>query len=237
MKIITTTWSYDDVYPIQDTFLWKSFIENNSKDQFIHIHYNRSNYVDLEKDFEERFGFQYDYILYKVYLLRDQLSNLLDINDLIFCDATDTVCMGCVNNIKPIQNIIFSTEINQYPSSLGGWGDSVQWSADQLYNKEFLNSGLFQTNIVTFKKILDYVIDNILPLNLKTFGGDQGVYTYHYLSQYNPMISLDISSELFLSTYCRNIKDYTLNDLPLFIHDNGYNYGSPRFIENFNLIN
>ena len=100
MKILTTTWSYDKDFDIKSTTLWQSFIKNNDPKNFIHVHYNRNTFLSLEKDFEQRFGFQYEYILYKIFLIKDFIKNNID-DDIIFCDATDTACISCIDNIKP----------------------------------------------------------------------------------------------------------------------------------------
>ena len=236
MKILTTTWSYEDKFDITSTTLWKSFIKNNKADDFIHIHYNRKQFDKLEQEFKQRFDYQYEYILYKIFLMKDFVKNNVH-DDIIFCDATDTACLYCIDNIKSPENCItFSREISQYPSSLGDWGDEAQWQQNQINNKIFLNAGLFVSSTENYIKLLDSVIDNILVKDLKSFGGDQGVYTYHYLLKNTPEIILDENNNIFLSTFNRDIAHFKKEELPCFIHDNGYDYGSPRFIENFNLI-
>ena len=59
VKLITVTWSYEDLYDIQNTFLYKSFIKNNPISNFIHIHYNRNNYLELEYEFKNKYGFKF----------------------------------------------------------------------------------------------------------------------------------------------------------------------------------
>lgn len=236
MKILTTTWSYDKDFDIKSTTLWQSFIKNNDPKNLIHVHFNRNTFLSLEKDFEQRFDFQYEYILYKIFLLRDFIKNNID-DDIIFCDANDTACLKCIDNIKPNKDsIMFSREINQYPSSLGDWGNNAQWNIKQINDKEFLNAGLFISTSTNYIKLLTSVIDNILTKDLKSFGGDQGIYTYHYLVSNTPKIVLDTDSRLFLTTFNRNIEHFKKEELPCFIHDNGFDYGSPQFIKNFNLI-
>tara|TARA_R110001592_G_scaffold122675_1_gene329666 strand:- start:2683 stop:3393 length:711 start_codon:yes stop_codon:yes gene_type:complete len=236
MKILTTTWSYDNNFDIKSTTLWQSFIKNNDPKNFIHVHYNRNTFLSLEEDFEQRFGFQYEYILYKIFLLKDFIKNNID-DDIIFCDATDTACLSCIDNIKPREyDVMFSREINQYPSSLGDWGDHAQWNINQINDKVFLNAGLIISTSSNYIKLLTSVFDNILTKDLKSFGGDQGIYTYHYLVNNTPKIVLDNNSSLFLTTFNRNIEHFKKEELPCFIHDNGFDYGSPQFIKNFNLV-
>lgn len=234
IKLLTITWSNEDVFDIKDTFLYKSFIKNNSEDQFIHIHYNRNNYLSLEKEFEDKYGFQYEYILYKLFLTKDKIKSI-DSDYFIFADATDTVCLSSIDNITTSDKIIVSSEINQYPSSMGDWG-TKDYSDEDRNNKKFLNSGLFITNKENYIAFLENAIDNILVKNLKSFGGDQGVFVYHYLNNLSPEIVLDKEYIIFFNTFNRNYEQYINYTFPTFVHDNGWNWGSPRFIEKFKLI-
>jgi len=59
------------------------------------------------------------------------------------------------------------------------------------------------------------------------------------------LIKID-ETKYFLSTYLKSPNDFRKDDIgvyslktnsyPIFIHDNGWNYGSPKFINHFNLI-
>lgn len=234
IKLLTITWSYNDHFNINDTFLYKSFIKNNKNDQFVHFHYNRNHYLELEKDFENKYGFQFEYILYKLFLTKDKIQSI-DSDYFIFADATDTVCLGNINDIELSDKIIVSSEINQYPSSMGDWGIK-DYSEEDRFNKRFLNSGLFITNKENYIKFLENAIYNILNKNLKSFGGDQGVFVYHYLNKSSPEMILDTEYKLFFNTFNRNYEQYINYRFPKFVHDNGWNWGSPRFIEKFKLI-
>lgn len=234
IKILTITWSYDDFFDIKKTFLYQSMIKNNSPSNFLHIHYNRNNYSELEKIFNNNFGFQYEYILYKIYLTKNKIQDF-NCEYIIFCDANDTVCLGNINNIIPKNNILFSSEINQYPSSLGDF-EGLNYSIEDQKNKKFLNSGLFFCSTKQYYELLDSVITNILNKNIKSFGGDQGVYTYHYLSYKEPRIILDSDCELFFCSFSKHYENFINYKFPIFVHDNGWNWGSPRFIEKFNLV-
>lgn len=233
-KLLTITWSYNDKFPIKETFLFKSFIKNNKEADFIHIHFNRNNYKRLEEEFNSKYGFQYEYLLYKIFLALDFIRTI-DAENIIFCDANDTVCLGSIENIVSRQNILFSSEINQYPSSLGDWG-GLDYSQEDRNNKWFLNAGLFISTKVNYILLLESVIKNIFPKNLKSFGGDQGVFLFHYLSNSNPKIELDKSNSLFFCSFSRDYNAFKREDFPQFVHDNGWNWGSPRFIEKFSLI-
>lgn len=234
VKLLTTTWSYDSHYDIQNSFLYKSYIKNNDSRNIIHIHYNRSDYKDLEKEFEATYGFQYEYLLYKIYLTKDIVVNI-EADYLIFSDATDVVCLGDINTINPPPHILMSSEINQYPSSMGDWG-GLEYSSEERQNRNFLNSGVYIASKQAYTALLNSVINNVFSKKLKSFGGDQGVFIYHYLSKNEPKILMDKDNTLFLSTFSRNPESYVNYNFPMFVHDNGWNWGSPKFIEKFNLI-
>jgi hypothetical protein len=234
VKLITTTWSYEDSYDIKNTFLYKSFIKNNPPSNFIHIHYNRNNYIELENEFIAKYDYQYEYLLYKIFLTKDKIKDI-DADYLIFSDTSDVVCLGDINTIEPPNSILMSSEINQYPSSMGDWG-GLEYSSDEILNRHFLNSGLYITSKQNYIDLLNSIIENIFPKNLKSFKGDQGVFIYHYLSKYQPEIILDKENKLFFSTFSKDHNNFLNYKFPMFVHDNGWDWGSPRFIEKFNLI-
>lgn len=236
VKLITVTWSFENEFNIQDTFLYKSFIKHNDLKQLHHIHFNRNNYKELELEFSNRFGTQSEFILYKIFLLKDVIQTI-DANHIVFCDANDVVCLGDINKIPRIDDyILMSAEANQWPSSRGEFG-GLDYSLDERINSQFLNSGLLLANKMIYVELLNSMTDNILPLNIKSFGGDQGVFTYHYLSNYRPHIVLDKNNTLFLSTFSRQVRDFENYQFPMFVHDNGWEWGSPRFIDKFDLLN
>lgn len=233
-KLLSITWSYDDYYDVENTFLYKSFIKDNPLENFIHIHYNRNQYNELEKEFESKYGFQYEYILYKIYLTKNHINNI-EADYIIFADISDVVCLGDINNIDLPDKILFSSEINRYPWSMGDWG-GLEYSDNEIQNKYFLNAGLFIASKQHYIDLLNSVIENILPTNLKSLGGDQGVFIYHYLSKHQPEIILDKEYKLFFNTYSRDHNDFINYKFPILLHDNGWDYGSPRFIKKFNLV-
>ena len=47
IKLVTVTWSYDDTYEINDSFLIKSFLKYNDESDLIKIHFNRNNYIEF----------------------------------------------------------------------------------------------------------------------------------------------------------------------------------------------
>lgn len=233
-KVITVTWSYEDVFCLKNTFLYRSFIKNNDESNLIHIHYNRNNFKQLEEEYKEKYGYQYEFLLYKIFLTKDKLKGI-DAEYLIFCDANDTVCLGDINTMPSPENVIFSTEINQYPSSMGEWG-GLEYSEEERTNRHFLNAGLFIASKNKYIELLESVIKNIFSKNIKSFGGDQGVFIFHYLSKSLPEISIDKESKLFFCSFSRDHNNYLNYKFPIFLHDNGWDWGSPRFIEKFRLV-
>jgi hypothetical protein len=234
IKLITVTWSYEDLYDIQNTFLYKSFIKNNPISNFIHIHYNRNNYLELENEFKNKYDFQYEYLLYKIFLTKGKIADI-DSDYFIFSDINDVVCLGDINTIELPTSILMSSEINQYPSSMGDWG-GLEYSPDEKTNRNFLNSGLYIASKQNYIDLLNNVVENIFPKNLHSFGGDQGIFIYHYLSKHQPEIILDKENKLFFSTFSKDHNNFINYKFPMFVHDNGWDWGSPKFIEKFNLI-
>ena len=73
MKLLSITWNYTDESNYKDSLLYKSFIKNNDDKDFINIHFNRNEYSELEKDFENNYGYQFEFILYKIFLLKSTI--------------------------------------------------------------------------------------------------------------------------------------------------------------------
>ena len=233
MKLLSITWSYEDAANLDNCFLYKSFIRNNDPNNFINIHFNRNNFNRLESEFNERYGYQHEFLLYKIFLAREKFYNLSD-DFYILSDTPDVVCLGNIDNITYPNHIMFSSEAHQYPWQCPDW--TVDYTSEDKSERHFLNGGLSIGKRDWYIDLFNSIETNIFPLNLKTFGGDQGVFTYHYLLGNSPKIVIDKESKLFLSTYCRSPSSYNRGTLPIFVHDNGWNYGSPKFIEKFNLM-
>jgi len=233
MKILSITWSYEDRIDLSNSSLYKSFIKNNSPENFINIHFNRNNFKTLEEEFHRRFDYQYEFILYRIFLSLDKFK-FLDDDYYVISDTNDVVCLGNINDINSPDNILFSSEAHRYPWNCPDW--TVNYSENDNKMRHYLNGGLSVGKRDWYISLFKSIIKNILPLNLKTFGGDQGVYTYHYLSNHGPKIILDKNNELFLCTYSRSYDGFSKSNFPMFVHDNGWNYGSPKFIEKFELL-
>lgn len=245
MKLVSVTWSYEDESKVKETILYKSFLKNNHEFDFINIHFNRNNYLELEKDFEFKYGYQYEFLLYRVYLLKEFITEIDD-EVLIFSDTNDVICLGDINKIPFDGGIVFSTERHQYPNDISSWSPVNKYPQENLEKSNFLNAGLQIAEKKLYIELLNSVISHVLPLNYKSFGGDQGVYIYYLINDITPKIVLDNERNIFVSTYLTSSDWYTpsngkllykpTNSYPFFVHDNGWNYGSPKIIERYNLI-
>ena len=245
MKLISVTWSYGNESHIEETILYRSFIKHNNEKDFINIHYNRTNYEELEKEFHSKFGYQYEFLLYRIFLLSDRLKSIDD-DVFIFSDTTDVVCVGNINDIDYTGGIIFSAERHQYPNDISSWKPINKYPQENLDKSNFLNAGLQMSEKNLYSDFLESVIEHVFPIEYKTFGGDQGVFIYYFINEFSPKITLDTSRNIFVSTYLTSAESYKTNDgkvqyiptnsFPFFIHDNGWNYGSPRIIERYSLI-
>lgn len=247
MKLVTVTWSYEDEPKVDNSFLVLSFLKNNNISDIHNIHFNRNNYKDLESEFNEKFGNQYEFLLYRIFLLKDYLLKS-DLENIVFADTNDVVCLNSINNIVIDPNsVVFSSERHRYPNeeSIGNWSPMHLYPEYNKINELFLNGGLSYGTKESFIKLFDICINEIFPLEYKNFGGDQGVYTYFFINLNDGLIKID-ETKYFLSTYLKSPNDFRKDDIgvyslktnsyPIFIHDNGWNYGSPKFINHFNLI-
>lgn len=248
IKLISVTWSYEDIFNIENTFLYRSFIKHNDKENFYHIHFNRRNYQKLEEEFNNKFGYQYEFLLYRIFLLREELTKH-EFDVIVFSDTNDVVCLSNLNEIKFYENkIIFSFEKHRYPneSNITNWEPNYKYGVEDDVSRTYLNAGLSIGTKDDFIKLFNECIEIVFPKEYKNFGGDQGVFTYHYLNVKNNNILLDKTNKYFLSTYSDSPSNYEFingrikvlnsNQTPIFIHDNGWDYGSPKFINHFKLI-
>jgi len=251
VKLVTVTWSNEDEPRIEDSFLIKSFLKNNKSDDLINIHFNRNNYNELETEFQSKFGYQYEFLLYRIFLLKDILVNISD-DLLIFSDTGDVVCLGDIQELqnKISDNIIFSSENHRYPNegNILNWEPNYRYPEKNYIDINFLNAGVSFGHRLNFINLLTECIEYVFPKKYTNFGGDQGVFTYYYINNnlQTNLVNLDNKYEIFLSTYLKSYHDfhyengrlvnYTYKTTPLFIHDNGWNYGSPKFINHFNLL-
>lgn len=246
-KLLIVTWSYEDSFNLTQTRIYKSFIRENNSENILNIHFNRNKYEEIEQSFKDMFGYQYEYILYRIFLLSEELKKLY-FDNIIFSDSDDVVCMRDISKIKiPADYIIFSSEKHQYPNmeSIYEWEPKNKYSIENIQIANFLNAGLSMGERKLFIKLYDKCCDEILPKKYKNFGGDQGIFTYYYINDLSPKIVLDYEKKYFLNTYSDKYENYHVlenqivcninGNKPYFIHDNGWNYGSPKFIEHFKL--
>jgi len=262
IKMIETTWSYDNNSPIKNQILYKSFKKFNPFIDVEDIHFNRNEYSNIEPLYNKIYGYQYDFILYEIILSYEKLRKI-DADYFIFCNVNDVTCISSINNLIDMfdleNKVIFSAEKNRWPSPTvtQHWAGYTGYSDENMTNKIFLNGGGILSKKNNFLKLLEIAIDFVLnkryvfeEIRKKDdkfggAGGAQGVYTWIYNMIDNSPIQLDVESRFMVNTYCRTLDEYYMDNnkiyskasgiSPCFVHDNGWDYGSPRYHDNFNL--
>lgn len=251
IKIITVTWSNEETYPIEKTTLYKSFKKFNPHREIVHHHFNRGWYVQQESEFRSKFGNESEYLLYKIYLWRDIVRNI-ETDYIIFCDASDVVCLGdvgeLINSYDLENNVICGHEKNQWPTpeAKSTWTEYTDYDIYDRNERKFLNSGMILAKKDVYVKMLDTMVSDLMfGKDIKTYNNDQGVFTYYYNTRVEPKIKLDYSNTFVVNTFSRSHDEYELvggrlrskknETLPLFVHDNGWNHGSPKYLNHFEL--
>jgi hypothetical protein len=242
-KLLTITWSGEDTSSYKEEMLYNTFIKNNEEKYILNLHFNRNNFTEKEAEFKDKYGYQYEYLLYRIVKFKEYMLSLED-GVYICADTNDVVCLDNINNINFSEletNVIFACENHQMPSA----SNITNWPVYQYKDPFYLNGGLYIGKKQNILKMLEDCINKVLIYNYHNFGGDQGVYTFDYLNNKNSKIILDKENKWFLCTYNRSANDYikkenklfscNTNTTPIFIHDNGWNYGSPKFINTFSL--
>ena len=250
IKLVTCTWGHSNSFPIESTMLYQSFVNRNPVENFVHFHYNRGAYYAEEQKYLARMGTQAEYILFKIELLKSSVENL-ETDYLVFADATDVFCTDNIDHLPKLfdleKYIVFSAERNDWPKQnmITHWENYVGYRNDDLANRTFLNSGVQLAKKEKYLELLNSCLGRFCVHNVTGHGGDQGVYTWHYNTQEEPKIILDYAKVFAWSTYDSNIEEFhksgnkvfcnKYGTAPLFIHDNGTNYGGQKFVARFGL--
>tara|TARA_R110002012_G_scaffold317910_1_gene535213 strand:- start:4104 stop:4904 length:801 start_codon:yes stop_codon:yes gene_type:complete len=255
---VVTFSNEDENTEVMNSSLCKSFKKFNPKKEIFHHHFNRGKNHQLESQQWEMFGkgiehqvqSQTEFITYRIDLWREKLKNM-DTDYIISCDTNDVVCLGPVDRLVDMfdldNNIIFSHEKNTWPTHQmkSTWKNYQDYRGFDLEEKKFLNAGMILAKKDKYIELLNSVMDNVLSMELDTMGNDQGAFTYYYNSNFNPQIKLDYTNKFGLNTFNRGHNEYFLENnklvskkhgtTPLFIHDNGWDHGSPRYSNHFKL--
>lgn len=250
IKIVTVTWSHQETYDIKKTTLYKSFKKFNPFKEVFHHHFNRGHYWQEESLFANKYGRESEYLLYKIFLWRDIVRDI-EADYIIFCDANDVVCLthvdDLVNQYDLDKNIIVGHEKNQWPTleAKQTWPDYKDYNIYDTENRKFLNSGMIIAKKEKYVEMLDSMVENVMSKDIKTFNNDQGVFTYYYNMGVEPRIKLDYTNNFVVNTFSRSHDEYVLENgrliskknqtSPVFVHDNGWNHGSPKFLNHFEL--
>jgi hypothetical protein len=251
IKLLTLTWGHTEDFDISKTSLYQSFKKYNPEKEIIHHHFNRSLYWELERQYQETYGVESEYLLYKITFLLEKAKQI-DSDYVIFCDANDVACFTDIDDLPnqfDLENfIIVGHEKNMWPplDRKLTWPDYVDYDKNHMTNRTFLNSGMILAKTQKYVELLQSLVDNVLSTKIPTFNNDQGVFTYYYNKGFHPIIKLDFDSLFVVNTYSRNTNEYRLEDerlisnstgiKPYFLHDNGWNHGSPRYHNHFNLV-
>jgi hypothetical protein len=251
-KVISATWNHSPSYNIHNTTLYKTFCRYNPSKDIVNIHFDRGHFNEIEHKYHSTLGTQGEFILYKVDLLRQKVAEL-DTDYIIFCDANDVTVTNTISNnlfdLFDLDNrVIFSGERNDWPKDYmtQEWPNYKGYNEWDKANRMFLNSGVQLAKKTKYLELLDACVEEVWQNKLQGYGGDQGVFTWHYNMNNCPAIQIDTACNFAISTYDSDINQYYRQKdkiisskhgtAPLFIHDNGTNYGGKQFARNFNLI-
>ena len=254
------TFSHNDTnQDVMNSPLCKSFKKYNPDKEIYHYHFNRGKHHELEFEQWKKFGkglehqiqSQTEFITYRIDLWRECLKNM-DSDYIITCDTNDVVCLGKVDYLIKIFDldnyVIFGHEKNTWPTQeiKSTWKNYQDYRGFDLEERKFLNAGMILAKKEKYIELLDSVMDKVLSNEFNTVGGDQGAFTFYYNSNFEPKIKLDYNNVFGLNTFTRSHNEYFLESgrliskkhgtSPLFIHDNGWNHGSPKYHDYFNLI-
>jgi hypothetical protein len=160
------------------------------------------------------------------------------------------VCLRNVDHLLGLfdleNNVIFGMEKNDWPKKTvrDTWEGYTDFDEFHIKNSYYLNASVVLVKKEVYINFLQSIIDNILPANAKDVS-DQGMFSWHYNAKALPYIKLDTSSLFVVSTYNRPLEDYYMHDgklysshngiAPCFVHDNGFQWGSPQYQVQFDL--
>ncbi len=252
LTLVTLTWSHEQSFDIEKTTLYKSFKYFNPEKPIKHVHFNRGHFWKEESDFAQTFGPESEYLLYKIVKLHEVLQTI-DTEYIIFSDANDVVCLNNVDyllqSFELTDQVIVGAEKNQWPpkDTKETWKHFCfqDYSGFDAKNNFYLNSGMILATKANFLKMLQTMMDDVLTKGIKNFRNDQGVYTWYYTSNLTPKIALDYNNVFAVNTFSRSVDEFELVDkklrskvngnFPCFVHDNGWNHGSPKYVNHFQL--
>lgn len=262
LSLVVVTWSYEDTYDVSDHMLLRSFRKHNPDEEVIQIHFNRSNYSLEEREFLNTYGSQYEFVLYRIFLLEEKLAELSS-EYVTICDTPDVTC---VNNIEHLPRIfdldnyvVFGMEKNQWPMPMVK-EKYLNYTDYQGYDKSnncYLNAGCIlakKTQLIELIQLCKTKMKDNSYVFKKSFeedsrwggsGSDQGVWTWMYNMVSDSKIKLDYLSNFTLNTYQRSTEEYytsngklyskSYSNSPCFVHDNGWDHGSPKYHDYFEL--
>lgn len=261
INLAIVTYSYNDTYDeVKNSPLYKSFKKFNPDKEIFHCHFNRNTYHSLEREHWQKYGSglqhqvqsQTEFITYRIYLWKECLKQM-DSDYIVSCDTNDVTCLGPIDRLVDMfdlnQYIVFGHEKNQWPTieMKSKWIDYTDYNGYDLDERKFLNAGMILAKKDKYIELLESVINNVLSKDMDTISGDQGAFTYFYNSKMEPKIQLDYTNKFGVNTFSRSHDEFYMDNnrliskkhgtSPIFVHDNGWNHGSPKFLEYFKLKN
>jgi len=249
IKAITVTWGHSDSSNFEQSHFYRSFKHFNPEKEAINFHFNRNNYSELENEFNQRFAYQYEGVLYRIHLVLDKIREL-DTDYIITSDTEDVVCLSKVDHLLDMfdldSNVIFGMEKNDWPKKpvRDTWEGFVDYDEYDSKNRYFLNASVVLAKKEVYIQFLENVIRDIFPYNSQAVS-DQGMFAWHYNKKTTPFVKLDTASVFVASTYDRSPEEYYMHNgrlyskhngiTPCFVHDNGWQWGSPQYRRIFEL--
>jgi hypothetical protein len=247
--LVLISWGWGDQHNIETTWSYKSFKKHHPEYPIKHFHFNRGHHHELERKFNEDFGPESEYLIYKIFNMLQKV-NEIETEYFVFTDSTDVYCSSKIDAVKDYYDLndylIFGHEKNDWPKPEVRclWPDYTDYSPYDIQNKNFLNSGVFVGKTANYKKMLEVMVHDVLPKKLHT-KNDQGMFLYYMNTLLEPRIKLDLGSFLVLNTYNRNENDFyrkgnklyykSENKSPIFVHDSGTPWGGAKLITKFGL--
>jgi hypothetical protein len=262
IKLLLTTWSNNDISNVEDQILYKSFKKYNPDIDIVKIHYNRGKYHNIENSYGSLYGYQHEFLLYRVVLMYHRVKEL-DADFLILGDTNDVTCVAPVNNLPDLFDlenyVIIGAETNQWPMPMvkQNWENYTDYDQEHHDNKTYVNAGGILASKTKFLDLLD-IARELLIENQQIYarsidldnryggaGSDQGIFTWIFNNTKDAPLKLDYESKFLLNTYGRSEEDYYIKNnkfyskltetSTFFIHDNGWDYGSPKFHDKLEL--
>ena len=163
MILFVITWSFDDQNDIMESRLVKSFLNYNEKDKLHHLHFNRNKYINLESEFESRFGYQYEFLLYRILDVNIKDLNTKKIGQHFVGDKNKLKDEDFLNSIEFIDKSELPYKVKEYGTIVTV---SVNFSDIDLY-ETIRTKGNYLNECEYTVRNMNYVIKNVEKVKLR----------------------------------------------------------------------